>query len=486
MSIVLGLDLGTTTITALALDARSGDLLGRVTVPNHAETTSADDRVRGRSEWDARTIADAACRCLREIATKLGAGWARLAGLCVTGQQHSTVLVKDREPLTPLINWQDRRGLETYPGTERTWVQEAQKRLGDDAVQKTGCRLSASLSAVMLLWLKENGRLPAGGKACALADYFTALLTGGEPVTDSTFAAGTGLFNVRANSWAADLFGALSFSPDLFPEVQASGAPLGTITGPMAEATGLPEGLPVIVGLGDNQASFLGSVANRADSVLVNVGTGGQVSVFSQQFLYDPIFEVRPFPGGGFLLACVGLCGGRTYAVLERFFRQVGEQLLGLRSNETVFDTMNLLAASIPADAGGLRCDPYFTGTRHRPELRASWTGVSPENFTPAHLTRALLEGMARAFREGYDVIAGLTASRKSVLIGAGNGIRENPVLAQIIANEFGLPLRCPRHREEAAFGAALIAALGAGLIPDLDGTGGLVRYAHDSETGRT
>jgi sugar (pentulose or hexulose) kinase len=482
MSIVLGLDLGTTTITALALDARSGDRLGCVTLPNHAEITTAEDRSRARSEWDAQAIANVACRCLREISSILGAGWARLAGMCVTGQQHSTVLVKDRVPLTPLINWQDRRGLEIYPGSERTWVQEAQQRLGENAVQKTGCRLSASLSAVMLFWLKDNSRLPPGGKACALADYFTALLTDGEPVTDSTFAAGTGLFNVRANTWDPDLSGALGFSPDLFPDVQPSGTTLGTVTGPMAEATGLPEGLPVFVGLGDNQASFVGSVANRADSILVNVGTGGQVSVYSDEFLYDPIFEVRPFPGGGFLLACVGLCGGRTYAVLERFFRQVREQLLGLRSNETVFDTMNLLAESIPAGADGLRCEPYFTGTRHRPELRANWTGVSQENFTPAHMTRALLEGMARAFREGYDVIAGLTGSRKSLLIGAGNGIRENPVLAQIIANQFGLSLRCPRHREEAAYGAALIAALGAGVIPDLDGMGGLVRYAHDNE----
>src|SRR5262249_18425532 len=149
-----------------------------------------------------------------------------------------------------------------------------------------------------------------------------ALLTGTRPVTDPTFAASSGVFDIRAGAWDADLIAALGLSPSLFPEVRPSGAPLGTLTAAMAEATGLPEGLPVFVGIGDNQASFRGSVADLDDSVLVNVGTGGQVSVYTDEFRYDPRLETRPFPGG-YLLADAGLCGGASYALLERFFRQV-------------------------------------------------------------------------------------------------------------------------------------------------------------------
>ena len=85
---------------------------------------------------------------------------------------------------------------------------------------------------------------------------------------------------------------------------------------------------------------------------------------------------------------------------------------------------------------------------------------MSLENFTPAHLTRALLEGMARAFRSGYEAITRLAGRSARRLVGAGNGIRENPLLAALVAEEFGLPLAIPCHREEAAHGAAVMAAL--------------------------
>jgi sugar (pentulose or hexulose) kinase len=138
---------------------------------------------------------------------------------------------------------------------------------------------------------------------------------------------------------------------------------------------------------------------------------------------------------------------------------------------------MNRLAANVPRGAGGLRCEPFFTGTRARPDVRASWSGVSAENFTPAHMTRALLEGMARAFHTGYELIARSANGSRNRLIGAGNGLRENPVLAKLVAEEFGLPLAFPAHREEAAYGAALLAAVSAGVCPDLASAGQMIRY---------
>src|SRR5947209_3819475 len=116
MAVTLGVDLGTTTVTALALDTDTGDILARHTQPNRAEVTAPADKARGRSEWDVRGIAETACACLREVAGQLG-GRRDLAGLVITGQQHGGVLVDDAlDPLTPLINWQDRRGLEPHPG----------------------------------------------------------------------------------------------------------------------------------------------------------------------------------------------------------------------------------------------------------------------------------------------------------------------------------------------------------------------------------
>jgi sugar (pentulose or hexulose) kinase len=423
-------------------------------------------------------MAEAACRCLRATAERLGGRSSELVGLGITGQQHGGVIVDDRlTPLTPLINWQDRRAMETIQGTQETYLSRAQTRAGSDAPERAGCRLHPGFMAVTLYWMKERGLLPATGTACLVIDYFAALLTGELPATDATCAASFGVLDLRRGDWDVAVLAALGLPRSMFPQVCPSGAHVGALTPTMAEATGLPARLPIFGAIGDNQASFLGSVAQRGDTVLVNVGTGGQVAAFVDRFVYDPRLETRPFPHGGFLLVCPGLVGGRTYATLERFFREVGAQVFGLSASEPLYPIMNGLAASVASGADGLCCKPYFTGTRQNPELRASWSGLSPENFKPAHLTRALLEGMARAFRGGYDAIRSHLPNAPTRLVGAGNGMRENPLLAELVASTFELPLIVPRHHEEAAFGAALMAAVGTGLRRDLLEAGGLIHY---------
>jgi sugar (pentulose or hexulose) kinase len=477
MPVVLGVDLGTTKITAVAVEVPGGAVRAAATAPSEAETTSPTDKARGYSEWDARRIVDIACGCLRDLTAQL-AGHGEPVGLGITGQQHGVLLLDDRlTPRTPLINWQDRRGDQPCPNTDQTYVRRALERAGPEAPQRTGCRLAAGYMGVTLSWMKATGVLLANGLACFLMDYFAALLTDRPPVTDATCAASSGLFDVAVGTWDADLLTALELPRRLFPEVRPSGERLGGLTSAWATATGLPAGLPVFVGIGDNQASFLGSVGDPADAVLVNVGTGGQVTTYSERFRYDPLLETRPFPRGGYLLVAAGLSGGAAYAVLERFFRQCGTQFFGIEAPEALYSVLNQLAAVVPSGAEGLRCEPFFSGTRLRPELRASWSGVSAENFTPAHLTRALLDGMARTFRNGYDQMVRDSDRPRQRLIGAGNGLRENPVLARIVAEAFALPLSFPRHREEAAYGAALLAGVGAGLFPDVATAGRIIQY---------
>ncbi len=476
MPVVLGIDLGTTTITALALDTADGSILACRTRPNDGEITSPTDKARGRSEWDATRIASTACSCLREVAAALGERL-DLAGLGITGQQHGVVLVGEAgAPVSPFISWQDRRTLERYPQSEETFVGLLAEVLRDQS-SRTGCRLAAGYMGATLAWLKREGVLPAGARACFLMDYFAARLTGRPPVTDPTCSASSGIFDVSTGRWSETALAALDLPPELFPEVRPSGEVIAGLSADMAEATGLPAGLPVCVGIGDNQASFVGSVADRSDTVLVNVGTGGQVAAWMPRFVYDPLLETRPFPRGGYLLVSAGLVGGRTYALLEAFYRQVGRDLFGLTTDEPLYAAMNRLAARAARGAGGLSCEPFFSGTRAEPERRAAFTGLSAENFTPANLTRALLEGMAWTFREGRTRIKERLGRRFRQLVGAGNGLRENAVLARAVAEEFGWPLAVPAHREEAAFGAALVAGVGAGACSSLEEAGRLIRY---------
>lgn len=479
MTIVLSTDLGTTKITALAVDVASGEAIARATSVNRAERTTAADKARGYSEWDAGVMAELALDCLRGVADQLGERCVEVAGMGITGQQHGVVVAgPDGESLTPFINWQDRRGEEATDGSAVSLVRRLQERAGADAAQRTGCRLATGYMAVSLCWLKEHGLLPAHGRACFIMDYFGSALTGAAPVTDPTCAASSGAFNVRQGDWDGELLDVLQLPRSLFVPLKGSADHLGRLTPSAAHRLGLRAGLPVFAGIGDNQASFLGSVARRQQSLLVNVGTGGQVAAFHADFEYDPSLETRPFPHGGFLLVSAGLSGGAAYAALERFYREAGRELFQYGEGNALYARMNELAARVPPGAGGLRCEPFFAGTRTEPELRGAWTGVSMINLTPAHFTRALLEGMARTFRTGADRILALLGEARPMLVGAGNGLRENALLARIIATELGHPLHVVRHAEEAAYGAALLAAVAAGVLPDLDAAGTLIRYA--------
>jgi sugar (pentulose or hexulose) kinase len=471
MPVVLGIDLGTTTVTALALDTDSGAVRSR-TRENPPPRQSAP----GYSEWEPGALLVQAFNCLEDLARDLEQ---KPVALGITGQQHGVVLVdRSFQPRTPFFGWQDRRGLETFPGASHSYVDEARARLGSDAPARTGCRISAGYLALTLFWLRRQGPMPRELRACFLPDYFAALLTEKYPVTDPTLAGSSGVLNVPAGEWDADCLQALELPRELFPPVKPSGSLLGPLRPQPSHSARLPTNIPVFVGIGDNQASFLGSVGRRPDTVLVNVGTGGQVSLFTETYRHDPQLETRPFPGGGFLLVSAGLCGGRSYALLEGFCRQIARELFDVQEPAAAYERLNTLAQGIAPGADGLRCEPLFTGTRAQPELRASWTGLSPENFTPGHLARALLEGMARTFRDSFELLVRQTGLRPARLVGSGNGIRENPLLARLIGEAFGLPLEVPVHREEAAFGAALLAAVGVGIFPDLAAAGGLLRTA--------
>jgi sugar (pentulose or hexulose) kinase len=152
-----------------------------------------------------------------------------------------------------------------------------------------------------------------------------------------------------------------------------------------------------------------------------------------------------------------------------------------------LYDAMNGLAGNVARGAGGLRCEPLFSGTRRNPEKGGAFTGISAENFTPAHMTRALLEGMAAVFLRGRREIETVLGKPRGHLVGAGNGMRENTVLARIVSDEFGMPLDMANHREEAAFGAALVASVGLGILPNREAAAKLIRsqdYGGSSDSG--
>ena len=242
---------------------------------------------------------------------------------------------------------------------------------------------------------------------------------------------------------------------------------------------GLLSGVPVSVPIGDHQASFLGSVADRRSSVLLNIGTGAQVAVFTEGADFAPPVELRPFPIQGNLHSNVGLTGGWSFQVVENFVRQLGAEVFGIEAEQPLYDRLTKLAEQADADSQGLRCEPTFSGTRSDPLQTGSLTGITPGNLTPANFARSVLEGMAENYRHALDQILEITGqpTKPLTLIGAGNGLRENHVLADSVARRFGSAAMVTRHREEAAFGAALVGGVAAGVFSSLDEAGQLVRH---------
>jgi sedoheptulokinase len=471
MALYLGLDVGTTTLSTVILDAETDHLVARSTIMHAADATSPDDRARGRAELDLRKLRALIFQALAQTVAQVRERASQVRAIGVTGQMHGVALLgSDMMPLGHAITWQDRRALEPLPGGNGTILGRFLEEAGGPAAfERMGCLPATGYLGPSLFWLKLHDQLPPSpAVACFIPDAAVSFLTGQPPCTDPTDGGSSGLFDIVSHQWDGDLIARLGLPAAIFPLVREAGEIAGELLPSIAHEVGLPASIPVCVALGDNQASFLGSVREPDSSLLINVGTGSQISALVTGFHRLEGLDTRYFPGGRYLLVGAGLFGGRSYAYLRDFFRQVGNAFYGGHGTEDIYDQMNRLAAAVPAGADGLQCEPLFTGTRVDPTLRASFSGITPGNFTPGHLARALLEGVAEGFYTFYRQMRPLLGARTH-LVGSGNGIRRNPLLAEILAQRFDMSLHIPVLEEEAATGAALLAATGMGAFRGLE-----------------
>jgi len=253
-----GLDIGTTTLCGLLLDESSGEILDVRSEPNAFPLPAAQP---DEALQDPEAILAAARRILESLH---GRG-ARAAAVGVTGQMHG-ILYVDREgrALGPLYTWQDGRGERELAGG-RSYAAFLSERLGS--------AVSTGMGTVTHFWLARNKSIPAGAAAlCTIPDYVAMRLAGASaPRMDPTMAASLGCYDPRSLSLRSEELERLGLDPALFPPVALDYPALGRG----------PGGAAVFTALGDNQASFLGSVRHLPRSALINIGTASQVSVFT-------------------------------------------------------------------------------------------------------------------------------------------------------------------------------------------------------------
>lgn len=470
MLLSLSLDLGTTSIAGIAV-APDGEIVNSV---QRSNTSACEGLPAGHAEQDPLEIRTIALDVLSELASELP-GTAACLGL--TGQMHGVLLADaERRPLTSLITWQDRRATESANDHSGSWLESFSAACSDTDLQRTGCRLSPGYLASTLSVLSRTDRVPPEAhRAAFLTDWIGAELTDGAIVTDRSNAAASGVYDLAGDYWSEPLLTAGGLAKSLFPEVVDSGTILGPLSPGIANSTRLPAGLPVCGAIGDNQAAVLGSLPENESAIQINVGTGGQISWPVDTFRRVAGMDTRYLPHGRFLLVGAGLAGGDAYAWVNHILGQWLSPFGNPPAAESLYSQLNELAATVPSDADGLTCQPLFRGTRREPHARGRLTGITWENFTPGHLARAVLAGIAEGFAWFFDNAAEARPADFEKIIGSGNGLRQNPLLVDCLARRFDRPVYLPVHSQEAAYGAALLAGSQCGVWSDLASAGACI-----------
>ena len=435
MTALVGLDVGTTGVKALAVSP-DGDVLGRAE-QDYALSTPKE----GWSEQDPEDWWRAAEAALEALAVS------DLAGIGLSGQMHGLVALDERERvLRPAILWNDQR--------TASECAEIEERLGlGRLVELTGNRALPGFTAPKLLWLRRHEPETYARIAHVLLpkDYVRLRLTG-ERATDASDASGTLLFDVAGRRWSDEVVTALELPREWLPPVLESPAVAGHTA----------DGIPVAAGAGDQAAGALGVGVDRPGPLSVVLGTSGVVFAALPGFAADPEGRVHSFchavPDGwhamGVMLSAAGSLRWLRDAVApgEPFERLIAE------------------AESCPPGAEGLLFLPYLAGERtpHAdPDARGAFVGLTLRHGRGA-LVRAVLEGVAFGLRDALELLETLGVEPR-VGRASGGGARSDLWL-RIVASVLGIPLERAVAEEGAAYGAALLGGVAAGVFGDVHG----------------
>lgn len=443
----LGLDIGTTTISAVVLSPTEGRAAGVYTIANASDLPA--DHV-----WEKMQDPEIITGRVEKLLESLLHRYPGIKSVGITGQMHGILYInREGNALSPLYTWQDERAGMGNPSPCTVLL------------ERTGYNVSPGYGLATHFALMQSGEVPDGAvKICTIMDYAVMKLTGNpSPVLHTSNAASLGFWVTADSAFDSEAIRRAGMDPDILPPVTASGIQRGTWNG-----------IPVTLAIGDNQASFLGSVKDPAHAALANFGTGSQVSLLCRnpdEIRTDAAMELRPFLEDTWLASGSALCGGRAYALMERFFRQY-VTACGIAPSEQ-YEIMNKLAEKGLESGKVLPVRTTFCGTRNDPGLRGSITGISEDLLTPDAMIAGVLWGMSD---ELHEMFLKMPHSHVDTLILSGNAVRKNPALRKTLKQVFGMDACLPVHREEAAFGAAMFSAIASGY--DKDAVRSCIRYS--------
>ncbi len=455
MSLVIGLDVGTSGAKGIAVDAA-----GKV-VASALEEYPLHSPKPNWAEQDPADWKRAALAVLARLASALGSRAKDVKGMGLTGQMHGSVFLDAEDKvLRPAILWCDQRTAKQ--------CDEITSKVGADKLIEMVCNPALTgFTAPKILWLRENEPevFEKVRKVLLPKDYIRYELTG-EFATDVADASGTLLFDVRNREWHEELLSLLGIPREFMPRAFEGPEVTGTLSEAAAKATGLPQGIPVVAGGGDQAAGGVGCGIVRPGVISSTVGTSGVVFAFADQIALDPKGRVHTFchavPGKWHVMGVMLSAGGSL-----RWFRDAlcqPEKAVAAETGADPYEYITAAAAQAPLGAEGLTFLPYLTGERtpHKdPDAKGALVGLSLRH-TKAHMARAVLEGVAFGMRDSLEIIREMGVPIEQVRA-SGGGAR-SAVWREIQADVNGAPLVLINVDEGPAYGAALLATVATGM----------------------
>jgi xylulokinase len=452
MAYVIGIDASTTATKAVLVDD-AGSVVATGVVEYGYDIPQPRWSEQSPDLWWDGTVG-----AIRAVLSRSGVAAEDVAAIGLTGQMHGLVLLDAAgEVLRPAILWNDQRTAHA--------CDEIREAVGPERlIAITGNDALTGFTAPKLVWVRDHEPDIWARVAHVLLpkDYVRLRLTG-EYALDKADGAGTILFDLEARDWSPAVLDALRIDPAWLPPTFEGPTVTGGVSTSAAAATGLRAGTPVVAGGGDQAANAGGVGAVSPGVVALSLGTSGVVFATTDAPLRDPRGQVHAFchaaPGRWHLMTVMLSAAGSL-----RWFRDA-------LAPGADFGELAAAAGEVRAADDGLFFLPYLTGERSPhpdPLARGAFVGLTVSHDR-RHLTRAVLEGVAFGLRDGLDQMIG-TGMAAPAQIRASGGGTASAVWCQILADVLRAEIATVSTTEGAAYGAGLLAAVGAGWFPDVDG----------------
>ncbi|HEY4838575.1 MAG TPA: xylulokinase [Candidatus Acidoferrales bacterium] len=454
---VLGIDVGTGGTRAVIMN-ENGRIIASAT-KEHAPFASPQIGWAEQDPQDWWRAAKIAIRKALEIGNLRGD---QISCVGFSGQMHGAVMLDSSDkPVRPALIWCDVR-------TEKQ-CHELNERIGAEKLIQLTCNPAlANFTLTKLMWTRENEPENwARVRSVMLPKDYVRLKLTGERATDLADASGTLMLDVANRKWSSEVWQAVELNASLLPQLFESPEICATISAAGAEASGLKSGTPVVAGAGDQAAGAVGMGIASPGAVSATIGTSGVVFAATDRPALDPKGRLHTFchaiPGRWHVMGVTQAAG-----LSLRWFRDC----FGTNSSEKNSDPYDLLtaeAATVPAGAEGLLWAPYLMGERTPhldPNARAALVGLTASH-TRAHIIRAILEGVAFSLRDTFTIFREMNVPVNRIRLGGGGA--RSPLWRQIQADIYGREVEIVEAEEGAAYGAAILAGVGAKIWPTVD-----------------